>query len=592
MNREEFIEKLVSLGVEESIAERLKTEIRGGDYVNLINYMKVNDTRGISSILIKYGVKTEKNMSENDYLSAKFQSLRTGRDLDETFGVMTPLDESFTYAVEVTEQTRDRVLDWLDENKVSYQATSPLHYRVECSDRDGAYRTGRALSSLLGKPTVRDSQETISESYQADISFTIDEVDERVESMMKRLVQEYQQHTTSDKTIPAGPDTSKFSTTQKGMITYVKGLHSSGGYYGFARFFEHFVKVGGAVPARIEIQMRKDFLMMVSNLTQEGEFNEKDVLKTSDGYKIRYGEVNGSAWGGFGLWYEKPKVEEIEEKMSKDPKNRIKNAKEKMADMTPRNPVVTAAKTRSGGGAHGKSGRKDDEMGRKAKYKPRFDEQIDFCEGDQVMVGEDQGTVSIPLGPDGTIGVMVSGKLQMVAEAEVSRLDEGVMGMTKLNPLFRLRELAGLTAGPETHGIEIPQMEPPASDGPLAPGPVDLEIPMDMELDSSEADTDDSMNFELGSDELDTEMDLPEPTDMEAGMPGDLPPENPEMAGNPVAPQSEAMSMIEDSLNSVQAMLADIRLAEYRVLIRRLQDLTNQVQMMGRDYLGESRRKK
>jgi hypothetical protein len=60
----------------------------------------------------------------------------------------------------------------------------------------------------------------------------------------------------------------------------------------------------------------------------------------------------------------------------------------------------------------------------------------------------------------------------------------------------------------------------------------------------------------------------------------------------PMAPtQSEAMSQIEDGLNNIQTMLADIRLSEYKSLIQKLQDLTNQVQMMGRDYLGERRKK-
>jgi hypothetical protein len=51
------------------------------------------------------------------------------------------------------------------------------------------------------------------------------------------------------------------------------------------------------------------------------------------------------------------------------------------------------------------------------------------------------------------------------------------------------------------------------------------------------------------------------------------------------------MAQIEDALNSIQTGLADIRLSEYKSLIKKLQDLTNQAQMMGRDYLGERRKK-
>jgi len=468
MDKFDLVDHLGQYGIGNTEAARIKGEISGNDLVNLIQAMnnpRSADLGAANSILSKYGVKLGSRKSMDNYLNAKYESVRTGETLDETFGVMEPLGESFTYAVEVSEQNRDRVLDWLDENQVNYQATSATRYHVECGDREAAYRTGRALSEIIRKPTVRDSIE-------------------------------------------------------------------------------------------------------------------------------------------------------IEEKMDKKSKQRVKDAEKKMADMKPRNPVANAASIRSGAGAHvAKDARKADKFGRGAKYKPRFDEEIEFSIGQDVMVGEDHGTVKIPHGPNGTVGVIVNGQLEMVSEAEVN-LCEGVMGMKPVNPLFRLRELAGLSSIDEDDfdGIEIAEVTPSDPEGPLGAGPVAGDEPADMDVDGMGADPveDPMADMDGGMDaSLDAPADLPVDPMGDEGVPGELgadpvemPGASPEFPGAlggvgpglaPTAPtQSEAMAQIEDALNSIQTGLADIRLSEYKSLVQKLQDLTNQAQVMGRDYLGErfERRKK
>lgn len=454
-------DELIRRGVQQDAAERLQGEINGNDLMALIDAFKNNrrpyqGQEVASKILNKYGIKLGgTNMSEN-YLKAQFESYRTGQTLDETFGVMTRINEGFSYAIEVNEQSRDRVLDWLDENQVEYQATSPTAFRVECGDRDVAYRTGRALSEILRKPTVRDSVET---------------------------------------------------------------------------------------------------------------------------------EVN---------------------EMDKKSKQRMKAAQDKIADTKPRNPVATAASLRGGAGAHtAKDARKADKFGRGAKHKGRFDEEIDFAIGEDVMVGEVTGQVKIPHGPNGTIGVIMNGQLEMVSETEVSHLNEGVMGMKPVNPLFRLRELAGLPrnmAEDDFEGIEVadaPEIDP---EGMLAAGPVGAE-PTDADVDGIGTDPvaepmpdmDGGMDagMEVPGDDMalpgDDMMDVP----ADAGVPGAIGTDPVEpVADMGMAPtQSDAMAQIEDALNSIQTGLADIRLSEYKSLIKKLQDLTNQAQMMGRDYLGERRKK-
>jgi hypothetical protein len=339
-------------------------------------------------------------------LNAKYESVRSGEELDETFGVMARMDEGFNYNVEVTEQTRDQVLDYLDENQVEYQASSPLTYRIECQDREAAYRTGRALSKILSKKAVRDSIE----------------------------------------------------------------------------------------------------------------------------------------------------VEEMADKS----KSREKAAKEKLGNLKPRNAIAVAAITKTGAGPHKADPRKDDKFGRGAKHKgKRFDEsEID--------------------------------------DFNDVRIDEGVIAVKEMNPLFRLRELAGLPTGEDDFaGIEIadaPALDP---NGVLASGPVTggeagdetvddvaADVDMDADLDAPVDMGDDMVGDELGGE-----------LDADAGVPGAIG-SDPIEAIPAIAPeQSEAMMMIEDDLNAIQAKLPEIRISEYKSLVQKLLNITNQVQMMGRDYLGERRKK-
>jgi hypothetical protein len=259
-----------------------------------------------------------------------------------------------------------------------------------------------------------------------------------------------------------------------------------------------------------------------------------------------------------------------EAKMSK----REKEAREKLANLKPKNPVVQAMVNRGGGGAHKEKedARKADKYGRNAKHKKDpMSEEIDE---------------TVETGPED--------------------LAEGVIGMTPLNPLFRLRELAGMAPTPfAPAGIEDVAV-PAAPVVPEADDFSDLDMSDDMELGAPEAPaaepTPDFAPLDAvvagdPSADLASDLDAPIPTPsaslasdpLNGGVPGDLPPVN-DLAPLGVQ-QSDAFAQIEDNLNGIQRQLADIRLSEYKTLIKKLQDLTNQVQLMGRDYLGERRKK-
>jgi hypothetical protein len=266
-----------------------------------------------------------------------------------------------------------------------------------------------------------------------------------------------------------------------------------------------------------------------------------------------------------------------------------------------RNPIAIAMAKRSGGGTHtSKDPARKDPMDRKAKHKGKAMESDDrFAIGESVVVGEQVGEVRIPHGPNGTIGVVLDGELTMVSESEVA-LNEGIVGVTQVNPILRLRELAGLPPAPISNPTPPAAPAPevaalPSISAPPMSDPVDIAVPSDdigSDLDMGPEVADDF------SDPMDSSMELGSSMgdDMSAGaetggVPGDLPPGGPEMpmAGAVMPVQSEAYSQIEDALNNIQTQLGDVKLSEYKSIVKKLEDLAGQVRVMGRDYLGERR---
>lgn len=72
----------------------------------------------------------------------------------------------------------------------------------------------------------------------------------------------------------------------------------------------------------------------------------------------------------------------------------------------------------------------------------------EFAKGDLAVYEGQEVEIRIPLGPNGTAGVMLEGHLRMVDRTKLERIDEtisGVMGgMKPLGPLNRIMQLAGL----------------------------------------------------------------------------------------------------------------------------------------------------
>jgi hypothetical protein len=86
-------------------------------------------------------------------------------------------------------------------------------------------------------------------------------------------------------------------------------------------------------------------------------------------------------------------------------------------------------------------------------------ETSEFSKGDAALYEGNQVEVRIPIGPNGTAGVMISGHLRMIDRNKLMKIEEGVMGpVNTMEPLNRIIQLAGLEHS-GTLNIEEPLAE-------------------------------------------------------------------------------------------------------------------------------------
>lgn len=119
------------------------------------------------------------------------------------------------------------------------------------------------------------------------------------------------------------------------------------------------------------------------------------------------------------------------------------------------------------------SKKKSSDKSRKQYKDAPYDPNI----GDDVRIGEEEGIVKIQNGPNNTMGVTIDGEMTMVKKNDVNKLEEGILGMTALQDIRRMKELAGLPVDPMDAAqdtspldIEVETVDPQAY---LAAGPVE-----------------------------------------------------------------------------------------------------------------------
>jgi len=168
------------------------------------------------------------------------------------------------------------------------------------------------------------------------------------------------------------------------------------------------------------------------------------------------------------------------------------------------------------------------------------------------------------------------------------KVKEGVLGMTQMPGLRRMMELAGMPSdqidqiGADTSLPVTTDISPSTDMDDAALGIDDLALDSD-DLDdvglddpAMAGDFADAVDMDdLGDDGID-DMDVD--LDMDAQGSG---------AVTMGSDSSPAYNLISDALASIQGSLPDVKISEYKTLIQRLEELTNQLRQVGQSYLGE-----
>ena len=116
-----------------------------------------------------------------------------------------------------------------------------------------------------------------------------DDIPELLDGLVEKYASKLE---TEEKHIPAGPDSSKFVSVQRGDISWEEDFWHS---YCYSRIgYKYMFKMGTAIPYCEEAQEMIDELLTIY-------LNAAKTGLTLNGHPIRIGEVWGSAWIGFGI---------------------------------------------------------------------------------------------------------------------------------------------------------------------------------------------------------------------------------------------------------------------------------------------------
>lgn len=244
--------------------------------------------------------------------------------------------------------------------------------------------------------------------------------------------------------------------------------------------------------------------------------------------------------------------------------------------------------------------RKDDAKKIKSKkhklQKKELGEEDDtaavFSLGDEVLVDGEEATVKIPQAPGGTVGVMINGELKMVDKktSKITKVEEGVLGMTQMPGLTRIKELAGMGRG-EPAPLDYDE---PAPEGPLPSPESDMTDPVDAEFepvtgpDLGGSDEIGGMGG-LGADMAPEMPALPAPAPAAPMAPVAAP--APDMSSGAMANIGSALedaAALDNAISEIEHMIPNCKISEFKTLVARLQGLVSMAQAAGKAALTES----
>ena len=120
---------------------------------------------------------------------------------------------------------------------------------------------------------------------------------------LERLASESQKLTKESDSVPAGPDSSKFTASRGGMIELSHNVHIHGGQYGISETYQLFFKIGGGLSSTIKEKLKKEVHHIVEGYCMSGKFELNWPLLCSNGL-LRITETHGTNWGGFGFRFD------------------------------------------------------------------------------------------------------------------------------------------------------------------------------------------------------------------------------------------------------------------------------------------------
>jgi len=155
-------------------------------------------------------------------------------------------------------------------------------------------------SSNVGESTVNEATPVNSDTAMTGVQLLA-----AIKNCMHNLVDAYESEAKPTSPTPTGPG---LHHIRYGMVEFAENLDVSGGYYGYPKTFRAFIKVGSNVNNQVLPEMLESMIDYLHEQS-DGEINvdaHNTTIKTSDGYTFMLGQVDGTAWSGFGFTISKP----------------------------------------------------------------------------------------------------------------------------------------------------------------------------------------------------------------------------------------------------------------------------------------------
>lgn len=212
----------------------------------------------------------------------------------------------------------------------------------------------------------------------------------------------------------------------------------------------------------------------------------------------------------------------------------------KIKQLTKRNPIAAGMQKKTGAGVHKDKKETKDQYSRKAKYKKNISENKDYNInlGDHVKYNNDKGIVLDPNGPENTVLIKTKDGI-MVSKKQNVKVDEGVIGMSNINSINRIKQLAGIRVQENV---------------PSIPDTIDQDY-VDIDIDNNDVGTDGNIDMNI--------TDIPQ--------------------------KVSEVDSIYANIDDIRNKIVDVKVSEFKNVISQLENLIVDIKNMGRSYLGENK---